>query len=137
MSAAVLALLQPASVRYHTFGEYCSWNQAGTLSLVERSAVALTSASLAQGERGTWAKMSAIQANCGIELTIDACLAQLTNSLKKKRATAEARSPRHSLRTAPAPSPGMPVQQMLRARTPSWINLQAYGEAPSLLSPRS
>jgi hypothetical protein len=68
--------------------------------------------------------MSAIQANCGIELTIDACLAQLTTWLKRKRVT-EARSPRNSIRTSPAPQ-----QQLLRARTPSWINLQAYGEPP-------
>jgi len=83
-----------------------------------------------QGERGTWAKMSAIQANCGIELTIDACLAHLTNALKKKRVTADAGSPRHSLRVAiGSPSPQVQAQQMLRARTPSWTNMQAYGES--------
>ena len=73
-----------------------------------------------QGERGTWEKLAAIRANCGIELTIDACLAKLTNEVKNQRVL-QSRTSRSSLR----PGQG---QAFLRARTPSWINLQAYGE---------
>ena len=80
-----------------------------------------------QGERGTWEKLAAIRANCGIELTIDACLAKLTNEVKNQRVL-QTRTSRSSLR----PGQGQPF---LRARTPSWINLQAYGTSSIRLKP--
>lgn len=64
----------------------------------------------------TWAKLSAIRANCGIELTIDACLARLTARAREQQRQQVARPTRQ-----PAP------RSIMRARSPSWINLTAYG----------
>lgn len=84
--------------------------------------VVLSLCSLSQGERVTWEKLAAIRANCGIELTIDSCLAQLTNDAKQQRVL-QSKVARNSLR-----NPQSAQSQFLRARTPSWINLQAYGQ---------
>ena len=71
-----------------------------------------------QGERATWEKMAALRANCGTELTIDHCLAKLATEFKNQK-LAQARSANSSFK--------MPQRSLLKARTPSWINLQAYG----------
>ena len=39
----------------------------------------------AQGEQVTWAKLSAIEANCGIETTLDACMLRLSEVSAAKR----------------------------------------------------
>ena len=38
-----------------------------------------------QGEQVTWAKLSAIEANCGIETTLDACMLRLSEVSAAKR----------------------------------------------------
>ena len=77
-----------------------------------------------QGERETWAKLSAIKANCGIELTIDACLSSLAKGANERRLL-EPRAMQKSPSFLRNASP-----QGIRARSPSWINLTAYGEPP-------
>ena len=66
----------------------------------------------------TWTKLSAIRANCGIELSIDACLATLSDKARQQKLSGDSR--RSSLLQASRSS-------MMRARTPSWLNLSAYG----------
>lgn len=51
-------------------------------------------AALRQGEAATWAKMSAVQCNCGIEATLDECIQQVAawerEEAKERRAAAQA-----------------------------------------------
>ena len=72
--------------------------------------------------------MSAIKANCGIELTIDACLSSLAKGANERRLLdprVMQKSPSFLRNASP---------QGIRARSPSWINLTAYGE-PSCIAP--
>jgi len=70
-------------------------------------------AARAQGEQSTWAKLSAIQANCGIETTLDACMVAASRQVAERRAAgARVRGSRGRL-AAPAK----------RARCPSWVNM--------------
>lgn len=80
-----------------------------------------------QGERETWTKLSAIKANCGIELTIDACLVSLTAKPGNGKAP-EAGQRSSFYRTSAGGTPSS--RSLLRARSPSWINLTAYGGSP-------
>ena len=74
----------------------------------------------AQGEQSTWAKLSAIQANCGIETTLDACMMAASKMAAERRAAnARARGSRGRLNA--------PVK---RARCPSWVNMSAIGAPP-------
>ena len=43
-----------------------------------------------QGRRATWSKLSAIQANCGIEVTLDGCVSELNRRRKLALAREEA-----------------------------------------------
>ena len=91
-----------------------------------------------QGERVTWAKLPAIQANCGIEMTLDACMLELSEVLAMKKQVAGlyrvARSSHghHGHHHGQAPvlarmSPGAGPKMAARQRIPSWINLSAMG----------
>ena len=46
-----------------------------------------------QGELVTWAKLSAIQANCGIETTLDACMLKLAEVVPPPRRRCDPLSP--------------------------------------------
>jgi TAG lipase/steryl ester hydrolase/phospholipase A2/LPA acyltransferase len=68
-----------------------------------------------QGRRCTWAKLSAIQANCGIELMLDECVSELNRRRKIQR-----QAERHS--TAQAHG-GMGRSSSATKRIPSWNNM--------------
>ncbi len=70
----------------------------------------------------TWAKLPAIQANCGIEMTLDKCMLELSEvmAMKKQVAGLYRMARPHGHRAAPGKLP--------RQRIPSWINLSAMGE---------
>ena len=76
----------------------------------------------------TWAKLPAIRANCGIEMTLDECLLGLSEMMAmRKQVTGLYRMARaHPGRPLPA------AASKLRKRIPSWINLSAMGELPVL-----
>lgn len=94
----------------------------------------------------TWAKLPAIQANCGIEMTLDACMLRLSEVMAmKKQVTGLYRMARvhsqqpHAQHLQHSHSQQQPQQQraspgpkMLRQRIPSWINLSDIGERRSL-----
>ncbi|KAL0842612.1 hypothetical protein Bca101_015857 [Brassica carinata] len=50
-----------------------------------------------QGRRCTWEKLSAIKANCGIELALDECVAVLNHMRRLKRSAERAASSHHGL----------------------------------------
>ncbi|CAN1173538.1 Triacylglycerol lipase SDP1 [Linum perenne] len=64
-----------------------------------------------QGRRGTWEKLSAIKANCGIELALDECVAILNHMRRLKRSAARAAAASHGL---------PPVRFNASRRIPSW-----------------
>ncbi len=76
----------------------------------------------------TWAKLPAIRANCGIEMTLDECMLELSEMMAMRKQVAGlyrvARA--HPQRPSPA------AASKLRKRIPSWINLSAMGEPPAL-----
>jgi TAG lipase/steryl ester hydrolase/phospholipase A2/LPA acyltransferase len=57
-----------------------------------------------QGELAIWEKLSAIETNCTIEATLDACLARLTNKARERPLTG------------------------LTSRIPSWLSMPAVGQ---------
>jgi TAG lipase/steryl ester hydrolase/phospholipase A2/LPA acyltransferase len=59
---------------------------------------------LPQGELAIWEKLSAIETNCTIEATLDACLARLTNKARER------------------PLNG------LSSRIPSWLSMNTIGQ---------
>ncbi|KAK7244473.1 hypothetical protein RIF29_39295 [Crotalaria pallida] len=67
-----------------------------------------------QGRRCTWEKLSAIKANCGIELALDECVAILNHMRRLKRSAERAASASHSV-----PSPTT-VRFSASRRIPSW-----------------
>ncbi|KAI7844766.1 hypothetical protein COHA_001648 [Chlorella ohadii] len=69
-----------------------------------------------QGELCTWAKLSAIQCNCGIEATLDACIQQVSTWERQERR-----------REAGAALP-------LKSRIPSWMHLPTLGTSASQTS---
>lgn len=86
----------------------------------------------AQGEQVTWTKLSAIQANCGIEATLDACMLRLSEVVAaQKQVQGLYRVAKSGRNGANGVSNGM------RQRIPSWINLASMGGAhliyPSLI----
>ncbi|CAN0907928.1 Triacylglycerol lipase SDP1 [Linum grandiflorum] len=66
-----------------------------------------------QGRRGTWEKLSAIKANCGIELALDECVAILNHMRRLKRSAARAAAASHGLHSNP-------VRFSASRRIPSW-----------------
>ena len=70
----------------------------------------------------TWAKLSAIQANCGIEMTLDACMLRLSEVIAAQRQVQGLYRVAKNGRAS-----GM------RQRIPSWINLSSMGERAPLL----
>ena len=92
----------------------------------------------AQGERVTWAKLPAIQANCGIEMTLDACMLELSEVMAMKKQVAglyrvaRGSHGHHGHHHGQPPvlarmSPGAGPKMSARQRIPSWINLSAMG----------
>ena len=74
---------------------------------------------MCQGERVTWEKLSAIQANCGIEMKLDACMVRMGEKIMEaKQAERNGLARRNGLRTRS-------LQKM--SRIPSWLNLSALG----------
>ena len=69
-----------------------------------------------QGEQSTWAKMSAIECNCGIEVTLDRCLRKLeararharSNEIQLRRM---AGMPRSAAAEEAAAASGQPSQE--------------------------
>lgn len=82
---------------------------------------------LNEGKRTTWAKLSAIQANCAIEATIDDCLRQATAYANAQRR----RAARRSSRAAAAVAVANGGVEGMRRGIPSWLHM------PSLGMPRS
>jgi TAG lipase / steryl ester hydrolase / phospholipase A2 / LPA acyltransferase len=78
--------------------------------------------SLAEGQRAAWGKLSAIAANCDVEVTLDESLRQVTTSARKARARLHRRASSAALA---ALGGGVPVA--VRGRMPSWLHLQALG----------
>ncbi|KAK9795501.1 hypothetical protein WJX73_009996 [Symbiochloris irregularis] len=76
-----------------------------------------------EGERVTWEKLSAIQANCGIEMKLDQCMVRIGEKIMERSATERGGNGsngqrRHSLRARS-------MQKM--SRIPSWLNMSALG----------
>ncbi|KAJ9181035.1 hypothetical protein P3X46_009210 [Hevea brasiliensis] len=69
-----------------------------------------------QGRRCTWEKLSAIKANCGIELCLDECVAILNHMRRLKRSAERAAAASHGLAST-APST---VKFSASKRIPSW-----------------
>lgn len=65
-----------------------------------------------QGRRYTWEKLSAIKANCGIELALDECVAILNHMHRLKRSAERAASSSHGLANT--------VRFNASRRIPSW-----------------
>ena len=65
-----------------------------------------------QGRRCTWEKLSAIKANCGIELVLDECVAVLNHMRRLKRSATRAAASSHGLTTT--------VKFNASRRIPSW-----------------
>lgn len=74
-----------------------------------------------QGRRSTWAKLSAIQANCGIELMLDECVSELN---RRRKALREIE------RSSALQSHG--GNNMGRRRIPSWNHLARENSCVSL-----
>lgn len=65
-----------------------------------------------QGRRCTWEKLSAIKANCGIELALDECVAILNHMRRLKRSAERAAAASHGH--------GLPTKFSASRRIPSW-----------------
>ncbi|KAK4432093.1 Triacylglycerol lipase SDP1 [Sesamum alatum] len=65
-----------------------------------------------QGRRCTWEKLSAIKANCGIELALDECVAVLNHMRRLKRSAERAAAASHS--------PASTLRFNASKRIPSW-----------------
>ncbi|XP_058107094.1 triacylglycerol lipase SDP1-like [Magnolia sinica] len=76
-----------------------------------------------QGRRCTWEKLSAIKANCGIELALDECVA-LLNHMRRLKRSAERAAASHGL----AP----PIRFSASRRIPSWNCIARENSAGSL-----
>ncbi|CAI0439719.1 unnamed protein product [Linum tenue] len=72
-----------------------------------------------QGRRGTWEKLSAIKANCGIELALDECVAILNHMRRLKRSAQRAAAASHGLPTNAAGN-NTTVKFSASRRIPSW-----------------
>ena len=101
-----------------------------------------------QGEVATWAKLSAIHTNCGIEMKLDACLTKLIQGMMARKPGQNGVSstdmlPANGLPNVPmsanslaelSPAPAKnglkPGQHGMGSRIPSWINMNALSELP-------
>lgn len=79
--------------------------------------------SLAEGQRAAWSKLSAIAANCDIEVTLDESLRFVTAAARRERARIRRRASYVALPHAGAAGGG----GGMRAGIPSWLHLQALG----------
>lgn len=70
-----------------------------------------------QGRRCTWEKLSAIKANCGIELALDECVAILNHMRRLKRSAERAAA---AAAAAASHGPSVPVKFNASRRIPSW-----------------
>ncbi|KAI4300852.1 hypothetical protein L6164_034182 [Bauhinia variegata] len=77
-----------------------------------------------QGRRCTWEKLSAIKANCGIELALDECVAILNHLRRLKRSAERAAASSHGLATT--------VKFNASRRIPSWNCIARENSAGSL-----
>ncbi|WVY97786.1 hypothetical protein V8G54_029937 [Vigna mungo] len=77
-----------------------------------------------QGRRGTWEKLSAIKANCGIELALDESVAILNHTRRLKRSAERAAAASHGLPTI--------VKFSGSRRIPSWNVLARENSTGSL-----
>ena len=97
-------------------GEVFSWAESDVTC---PAVTALVSVCLVQGEQVTWQKLSAIQANCGIEMKLDQCMVRIGEKIMEvKAAERNGVSKRNGLRSRS-------LQRM--SRIPSWINMSAMG----------
>ncbi|GAB4843910.1 mitogen-activated protein kinase tyrosine protein phosphatase sdp1, variant 2 [Ancistrocladus abbreviatus] len=72
-----------------------------------------------QGRRCTWEKLSAIKANCGIELALDECVSILNHMRRLKRSAQRAAAASQNLSTA-SPNISNTVKFNASMRIPSW-----------------
>lgn len=70
-----------------------------------------------QGRRCTWEKLSAIKANCGIELALDECVAILNHMRRLKRSAERAAA---AAAATASHGPPIPVKFSASRRIPSW-----------------
>lgn len=77
-----------------------------------------------QGRRCTWEKLSAIKANCGIELALDECVAILNHMRRLKRSAERAAAASHGLSTT--------VKFSGARRIPSWNVIARENSTSSL-----
>ncbi|XP_041024483.1 triacylglycerol lipase SDP1-like [Juglans microcarpa x Juglans regia] len=77
-----------------------------------------------QGRRCTWEKLSAIKANCGIELALDECVAILNHMRRLKRSAERAAASSHGLAST--------VRFSASRRIPSWNHIARENSTGSL-----
>ncbi|RDX92637.1 Triacylglycerol lipase SDP1, partial [Mucuna pruriens] len=77
-----------------------------------------------QGRRCTWEKLSAIKANCGIELALDECVVMLNHMRRIKRISERAATASHSLSSS--------VKFSASKRIPSWNCIARENSSGSL-----
>uniref|UniRef100_A0A5B6ZFW8 Putative triacylglycerol lipase SDP1-like n=1 Tax=Davidia involucrata TaxID=16924 RepID=A0A5B6ZFW8_DAVIN len=77
-----------------------------------------------QGRRCTWEKLSAIKANCGIELALDECVAILNHMRRLKRSAERAAAASHGLAST--------VRFNASKRIPSWNSIARENSTGSL-----
>jgi TAG lipase/steryl ester hydrolase/phospholipase A2/LPA acyltransferase len=84
---------------------------------------------LSEGQRAAWAKLSAISANCDIEVTLDSCLRQVTAAARRQRSRAERRASAAAALGGGAGGGGGGAggAALLRRGMPSWLHLQSLG----------
>jgi len=80
-----------------------------------------------QGRRGTWEKLSAIKANCGIELALDECVAILNHMRRLKRSAQRAAAAQPQ-----AANLSSTVRLNASRRIPSWNCIAREGSTGSL-----
>ncbi|KAF3777913.1 Triacylglycerol lipase [Nymphaea thermarum] len=80
-----------------------------------------------QGRRCTWEKLSAIKANCGIELVLDECVAYLNHMRRLKRRAERAAAAAQGLMNG-----GGMVRISASRRIPSWNRIARENSAGSL-----
>lgn len=78
---------------------------------------------LAEGQRATWAKLSAIAANCDVEVTLDQCLRHVTAAARRARVRMQRRASALALVTQGGGVSG----SGMRRGIPSWLHLQSLG----------
>ncbi len=105
-----------------------------------------------QGEVATWAKLSAIHTNCGIEMKLDACLTKLIQGMMARKPGGQIGIsstdllPANGLPNVPASAHSLgdigqgkhglkPGQHGMGSRIPSWINMNALSEQSHPTSP--